>query len=345
MSWNTHPNEGFLGKRLKQDIFNEAGILVASAFVVLNHAQLKILESHHIVLEQRNVETVPAISANSDFEKNTLINESVLQMEEIFHSIQRTRKIPLLDIRRQIIPIIHQTAEQKYLFRLFTSLQSKDDYTYRHNIAVGVIATLIGKWIGLTEAELSQLSMAATLHDVGKIKIPLEILNKPGELTKDEYKLMKKHTIYGYEMIKETVGTNHRQALVALQHHERQDGRGYPFGIRADKIDYFSRIVAVADVFHAMISKRAYRNASPFYETLKQMKQNAFGDLDPRIVSLFLDKIMQSLIGNDVLLTDGRKGTIVMINRVDPIHPLVRIGDLFLDLSKEPALQIEQVIA
>jgi HD-GYP domain-containing protein (c-di-GMP phosphodiesterase class II) len=319
MRWNLNPNEGFLGKRLKEDIFNTTGIL-----------------------EERSVEDVPV---NSDSEKNALIDESVLQMEEVFQKILTTQKIPLLDIRQQIMPIIHQTAEQKYLVGLFASLQSKDDYMYRHNIAVGVIATLIGKWVGLKEAELSQLSMAATLHDIGKIKIPLEILNKSGKLTKDEYNLMKKHTIYGYEMIKETVGTNHRQALVALQHHERQDGSGYPFGIRADKIDYFSRIVAVADVFHAMTSKRAYRNASPFYETLKQMQQNAFGYLDPRLVGLFLDKIMQSLIGNEVMLTDGRKGKIVMINQVDPIHPLVRIEDIFLDLSKEPALHIEQVIA
>jgi HD-GYP domain-containing protein (c-di-GMP phosphodiesterase class II) len=342
MSWNLNPNEAFLGKRLKKDIFNSAGILVASAFVVLNRTLLNILEAHHIVLEERCIEDVPA---NSGSNKNALIDESVLRMEKIFHKIQNTQKVPLMDIRQQIIPIIHQTAEQKYLVGLFASLQSKDDYMYRHNIAVGVIATLIGKWVGLKEAELSQLSMAAALHDVGKIKIPLEILNKSGKLTKDEYNLMKKHTIYGYEMIKETVGTNHRQALVALQHHERQNGSGYPFGIRADKIDDFSRIVAVADVFHAMTSKRAYRDASPFYETLKQMQQNAFGDLDPRLVGLFLDKIMQSLIGNEVMLTDGRRGKIVMINQVDPIRPLVRIDDMFLDLSKEPALQIEQVIA
>lgn len=146
-------------------------------------------------------------------------------------------------------------------------------------------------------------------------------------------------------MIKETVGTNHRQALVALQHHERQDGTGYPLGIRADKIDFFSRIVAVADVFHAMTSKRTYRNASPFYEILKQMQQDAYGALDPRIIGLFLNKVMQSLIGNEVLLTDGRTGSIVMIKPHDPFHPLVRIEEAFLDLSKEPTLHIEQVIA
>lgn len=94
------------------------------------------------------------------------------------------------------------------------------------------------------------------------MKIPLEILNKPGRLTDEEYAIMKKHTIWGYELIKETVGTTKRQALVALQHHERMDGSGYPFGLQRAQIDPFSRIVAGADVFHAMSSRRVYRHPS-----------------------------------------------------------------------------------
>src|SRR5699024_8481448 len=127
------------------------------------------------------------------------------------------------------------------------------------------------------------------------------------------------------EMIKNTVGTNHRQALVALQHHERMDGSGYPFSITKEKIDLFSRIVAVADVFHAMTSKRVYRNASPFYEVLIQLEKDSFGSLDPTITRLFVENIMNSLIGNSVLLTNGRKGTILMIPRNDPVHPLVKV--------------------
>jgi putative nucleotidyltransferase with HDIG domain len=192
----------------------------------------------------------------SSFDPYKLVDESVIQINEIFQVSRRSKKVPLLDIQRQIIPLIHQTINQPNLFRLFASLKSKDDYTYRHSFAVAVIATLIGKWLGLKETELSELTIAAILHDIGKLKIPLDILNNPGKLTKEEFDLMKKHTIFGYEMIKETAGISHRQALVALQHHERQDGSGYPLGIRADKIDLFSRIVGIADVFHAMTSNR-----------------------------------------------------------------------------------------
>lgn len=274
----------------------------------------------------------------------TVIDESVIVIEEVFREIRRTNKVPLLDIRRQMIQMIHQTVEQPNLFEILASLQCKDDYTYRHIIGVAVMATLIGKWLGVKGPELMQLTMAATIHDVGKAKIPVEILNNPGKLTKDEFALFKKHTIFGYQMIKETVGTNHRQALVALQHHERQDGSGYPLGVGADKIDLFSRIVAVADVFHAMSSNRSYRTASPFYETLNQMQQNAFGALDARIIHILMNKIMQSLVGNDVILTDGRTGSIIMINTLDPIRPLVRVEESFVDLSKQTALHIEQVV-
>src|SRR5690606_28020956 len=97
----------------------------------------------------------------------------------------------------------------------------------------------------------------------------------PGKLTDEEYAIMKKHTIYGYEILNDTVGISHRQALVALQHHERMNGSGYPMGIKRDNIDLFSRIVAVADIFHAMTSNRVYRTHSPFYEVLTEMEERS----------------------------------------------------------------------
>jgi putative nucleotidyltransferase with HDIG domain len=281
--------------------------------------EMRMFEMMSLNQEKRRV----ASDGFSSFYPYKLVNESVTQFNEIFQVI----------------------TNQPNLLILLTSLKSKDDYTYQHSFAVAVIATLIGKWLGLKETELSELATAAILHDIGKLKIPLDILNNPGKLTKDEYDFTKKHSFFGYEMIKETAGSSHRQALVALQHHERQDGSGYPLGIKAERIDLFSRIVGVADVFHAMTSKRAYRNAFPFYETLKQMHQNAFGVFDARIIHLFLNKMMQSLVGNQALLTDGRTGCITMINPEDPIRPLVRVEKAFVDLSKESTIQVEQIVA
>jgi HD-GYP domain-containing protein (c-di-GMP phosphodiesterase class II) len=174
--------------------------------------------------------------------------------------------------------------------------------------------------------------------------IPAEILTKPGPLSEEEYALMKKHTTLGYEMIRDTVGTTHMQALVALQHHERMDGSGYPFGVLGHRITDFSKIVAVADIFHAMTSDRFYRTAAPLYEVLRQMDDSVYGKLDPYICSVFINKLMQSMIGNEVLLTDGQVGKIIMILAHDPLRPLVNIGDDFIDLSRHRQLGIVRVI-
>jgi len=207
-----------------------------------------------------------------------------------------------------------------------------------------VIANLIGTWMRLGQQELLQLTTAAFLHDIGKMLIPQDIINKPGKLTEEEYAVMKTHTVLGYELMKETYGITHRQALVALQHHERMDGSGYPFGLTKNRIDLFSRIVSVADIFHAMTSKRAYRNPSPFYEVLFQIEKDTFGVLDPAITRLFIEKIMNYLIGKTVLLTDGREGTILMVQAHDLTHPLIQVGNEFIDLSKDFSVHIKYIL-
>lgn len=334
-----------LGQQTIKNISNENGLLLISASTILRREHLTLLESHRIKLDEHDVRSVVPYYDSQYGECSQIIDESVMQIQSMFDEVRNSQKIPILEIRDQIIPSVIKLTETPNLFGLFASLQAKDDYLYRHNIAVGIISTLIGKWLNLERVELLQLTTAATLHDIGKMRIPIEILNKPGKLTPEEFEVMKKHTIYGYEMIKKTVGIGNRQALVALQHHERLDGSGYPFGIRNEKIDLFGRIVAVADVFHAMTSKRVYHEPFTFYETLREMNNDSFGLLDPKIVQKFIEKIMQRLIGNDVILSDGRKGTIVMIKPHDPMYPLVRVEEDFLDLSENLSVTIQQVLS
>jgi len=344
MAHSTLEWKNALGKGVYADIFSAAGVLLVAASTIITDDHLKILARHGITLTDKDVFTVDTFTDAGAAAFRKMMDEAVVQVGRLFEEVRETKKVPIAELRSEIIPIIQEAASGSDLYGLFTTLQAKDDYTYRHNLAVGALSSLLGSWLKLDHQELMQLTTAALLHDVGKMLIPSEVLNKPGRLTEEEYAMMKNHTVHGYEILKETVGVNHRQALVALQHHERMDGSGYPFGLTQGKIDLFSRIVSVADIFHAMTSKRIYRNPSPFYEVLFQMERDTFGALDPRITKLFIRKIMNTLIGRQVLLTDGSEGTILLINPHDPTHPLIQVGEGFKDLSKEMTLQIREVL-
>lgn len=329
----------YVGKACKYDIYSRSGLLLIPKLTKITKLHIEQLEKHSIILNASDIITYKRDN------RYKVIDDSMPQVKMVFDEVRHSMKLPLADLQKNIIPVIAELADGPQLTNLFISLQAKDDYTYRHNIAVGTISSLIGQWLGLSKKDILQLSTAGLLHDVGKMRIPESILNKPGKLTNEEFELMKKHTVFGYQIIKNTVGTNHRQALVALQHHERMDGSGYPLGISGEEIDLFSRIVAVADVFHAMTSKRVYRDPSPFYQVLYQMSQDTFGVLDPKITNLFINKIMSSLIGDTVKLTDGNEGTIIMIHPNDPIHPLIQVENNYIDLRERTGLHIEQIIS
>jgi len=354
----------FAGKRLIRDMNSPGGLLLVPRHTVLDRKHLRLLFDHDVELGFRDIETPAADSslqaeaaahvrppspdggslASLQAKCTEMLDGTTIKMQEYFDEIRFTKKVPIEDIRSDIMPHIQEASEHPHLFGLLSNLQAKDDYTYRHNIGVGVLATLLGKWLGLRSKELSELSTAATLHDVGKMLIPLEVLNKPGKLTPEEYELIKKHTLFGYEMLSQTKGAAPIEATVALQHHERQDGSGYPYGIKAADINLYSKIVAVADVYHAMSSRRAYHEPAPFYAILNRMMNNGFGEFDPKIVRVFIDKIMQMAVGNDVLLSDDRRGTIVLVHPGDPLRPLVQVGNEFIDLRSELSLHITQVI-
>ncbi|CAH1058780.1 HD-GYP domain-containing protein [Paenibacillus pseudetheri] len=333
--------ESFIGKQLIANLFNDKGVFVLPALTLLSAEHIRLINQHKITLESHDV-----VQLDSAEFFQLAIDDCTAAIENIFEQLRhnKNKRIPMLEVRNEVIPFIQQVSEKNDFYGVLAALQSKDDYTYRHNVAVGILSTLLGKWLKLKPEDLSMLTIAATLHDIGKMRIPDELLTRPGPLTAEEYQLMKKHTTYGYEMIRDTIGTNHMQALVALQHHERMDGSGYPFGVLGNRITDFSKIVAVADVFHAMTSDRFYRKASPLYEVLLQMEESVFGKLDPYICRVFINKLMQSMIGNEVELTDGRTGKIIMILATDPLRPLVNIDDEFIDLSKHRSIGIVRVI-
>jgi HD-GYP domain-containing protein (c-di-GMP phosphodiesterase class II) len=340
--------QDLIGKTVKYDVVNTVGLIIIKANTEIIQEHLELIKRHRIDPSSIVVDHGIYLATQKTNIKNPvsiMTKKAVDQSIKLFRSIQSSKEIPVEEFEKTIVPTIQQISSTPNIFSLFEAIKAKDNYAHQHNIGVSVLATLIGKWLKFSEEDLANLSLAAILHNVGIVRIPLDLLHKEDKLTEDEYKAVQQHTILGYQMLRKTPGISHQVAIVSLQHHEREDGSGYPLGLRGDKIDFFSKIVAVADIFHAMSSKRPYQEPLPFDSIVKQMKQGIFGELEPRIVSVFLRNITRKMVGTQVILMDGRLGEIVYINPHDDLKPVVKVNNNFIDLSKERHLHIREIVS
>jgi HD-GYP domain-containing protein (c-di-GMP phosphodiesterase class II) len=326
-----------LGRKLKNDIVSPNGLTIIPAETILAEEHLRLITNHRAGRE--SIFLYPDVTEI----RQQRVNEIVKQSEELFNTIKYTSEIPVKELTTSLVPELREFVKTTNVYELLETLKYQDDYTYRHNIAVGAIAALIGNWLKLDEEELSSLTLAGTLHDVGKLRIPGEVLNKPGKLTPEEFDLVKSHTVIGYDLLKDTFGLNNNVSLVALQHHEKGNGKGYPYGIRRNKTHYHSKIVMVADIYHAMSSKRSYHEMMPFFEVLKQMRAAAYGEMDPKILTVFLTNMIRRLIGQKVELLDGRTGKVVYIYPYEQDAIFQLEDGTFADSSKDPQIQIREV--
>lgn len=323
------------GMRINKNIYSRLGTLVVPVFTRLTRKELDTLRRLNIELGDEDVEQISVLH---------LINSAVREINEAFEIVRQSGRIPFDRIRKNIIPIIVDMSQHTALNPILIHLEQHDDYTYRHSIGVALFARMIGRAKGLRGQDLLDLTISGFLHDVGKAKISPEILRKTEELTREEYEQIKRHTVYGYELIRNATGTSPRQAIVALQHHEREDGSGYPYALKGDEIDRYSKMVAVADVFHAMISKRMYKRSIPFYKALQEMSDYAYNKLEPAVTLGWIKRIMDLTIGNRVVLSNGSEGRIIMVSSDNPVHPLVEVNGRYIDLSREPEIALERII-
>lgn len=181
---------------------------------------------------------------------------------------------------------------------LGTTLDAKSAYTCGHSERVAEVSLAIAKILFLSESEQLRIHIGAHLHDIGKIGIPDCILNKPGKLDDQEYEVMKKHPVIGYQIVSK-VRVLKPISDIVRHHHERMDGRGYPDGLKGEEISLASRIVAIADAFDAMTSQRAYRSKIKAIEAIEQLKYNRGTQFDANIVDIVIKhKILEKLTLN-----------------------------------------------
>lgn len=164
-------------------------------------------------------------------------------------------------------------------------------YLGKHAENVTKFSLIIGRSIGLSSLELEELAFAAKIHDIGKVFIPEEILNKPDKLTEEEWRIIKKHPLKGYEIVVKNIKTFKNVASIVSQHHEDYSGNGYPFGLKEEEIHPFARIIRIADSYDAMISYRPYKKALPEDVAKSELEKLAGINFDPYFVEVFLKSL------------------------------------------------------
>ncbi|MFA9381982.1 MAG: HD-GYP domain-containing protein, partial [Acetanaerobacterium sp.] len=238
--------------------------------------------------------------------------------------------------------LIEDISENSQYMTNIIDLKMYDDYTYHHSLSVAVLSIAMGISLGFNNTWLYELGLCAMLHDIGKLDVPLEILNKPGRLTPQEYAVVKLHPLYGANYFK---GKNMIPIATydgILSHHEKYDGTGYPFGIAGRDIPDFARILIIADVYDALTSNRPYRRPNLPSEAIEYIMGGVGTFFDEKYVRVFLRKVAPYPVGTCVRLSTGIIGIVTKNHESQPLRPVVRNADdekIVYDLLGDPDLR------
>ena len=266
------------------------------------------------------------------------------KLKDAFDAYQESHTLAPKTLMMEILEILN---EQKFntieLFDMLHNIKTVEDSIYAHCINVAYIARVIGKWMKLDHDIVDDLTIAGLFHDIGKTLVPKDILDKPGKLTPQEYEIVKMHSKMGYDLLISS-GLNARILNAILNHHERCDGSGYPNGIDGSKIDDFTMIIAVADVYDAMTSARSYRHSLCPFKVIANFEDEGLQKYRPSVILTFLSKIANSYQNNRVRLSDNSIGNIVLLNDKQLSRPIIQLNDgSFIDLTTRSDLSIEAI--
>jgi len=310
-----------------QDIIGKKGEFLLGLGVPLQDVYIRRLRHygfHGIYITDTLSEDIVV----ADVINNTLRARSVTVIKELFADIRHGKSDPdkRIDTLENLVDsMLDQIITSNDIQVNMLDLKIFDDYTYFHSVNVCVLSLLLGHAAGMNRQNLHVLGMAAILHDIGKVFIDKEILNKPGRLSEEEFNIIKDHPGNGYKYLLNCFKVPEDALSAILDHHERVDGSGYPNGKTESGICKAGQIIAVSDVFDALTSDRPYRRALPTAEAIEYVMGCSNSAFNTDIVKIFLQKIVPYPPGVTVSLSDGSIGIVVRNNPQACLRPVIRI--------------------
>ena len=342
------------GMVLARPVYSPSGDPLINQGVELRENYIKKLQrmgQNGVYIEDERLEGVEVeevVSEESKISAKRILN-NVLKDESRQYFLEKTDKSLLQAVEKIIDEVLTKENVVVDLYDVKTS----DSYTHDHSLSVSILSLITGKKMNLSHDELVELALGSLLHDVGIKEISTNILDKKEPLTKEELDIIKEHTLIGYNIFKGTHLFCEEAGSIILQHHERYQGHGYPFGLQENEINRFAQLVSIADVYDAATSTRPYRKAYKPHEAINMLKSLSGIDFNQELLNVFLDFVPAYPVGTHVILNNGESGLVIGNKAGETDRPKVRIlyeseNRIFMphpqpydiDLSLKPTIKV-----
>jgi len=320
------------GMVIAKTIYTEQGLVLIAKGTMLTERIINLLKKRNISFlyveddRLKDIEVTDSIPVELRVEALNAINEVYEQI-----SMENSKKSRVFDgvsiekLKLALKDLMKEIKSKNNVINLLADMFSYDSYTFSHSTNVTLYTIAMAIQLDFSEKQLMEIGIGSMLHDIGKRKIPKEILHKKGKLTQEEYEILKLHTEYGFHILRNEPSISLLSAHCALQHHEKIDGSGYPQGLKGDEIHYYSKILAVADVFDALTSDRPYRKALLPHEAMEVLYAETYTHFDPKYVKVFQQSVATYPVGITVTLNTGETGVVVAYHKNFPNRPTVRV--------------------
>ena len=322
-------------RRISVERLNEGMVLAKTLYSIdgniLLNSGIKLKESY--ISKFREI-GIGEIYINDNLSSDIVIKDVIsdetrfearMAVKKAMDNVINGNNMDIKPVRNVVGKIVEELLSVQDAVINLQDIKTLDNYTFSHSASVCVLSAVTGISMGYDGNKLRELCLGALLHDIGKTKIPNEILNKPGPLTDVEYEMIKKHSRFGYDILKQSSDISAYTSYVALTHHKKYNGEGYPLGLKGKAIHEFSRIVSIADVYDAMTSNRVYRRRLNISEVVEYIVSLGDCQFDYEIVKKMMGHISVFPLGSYLTLSTGETAIVVDNNKKYPNRPVVRL--------------------